>query len=671
LNREIVDQLLKRIGNSTLEQFIRRHDLAEMTPEKLATIYERSLDGVRDRKAGGVFYTPQYIVDFLVHNTVGKLLDGKTPKEAADLKIVDPACGAGVFLLGAYQHLLDWHLAWYSMHCPRNAALRADSRGHFRLALQERIRILLDNVFGVDVDGQAVEITRLSLLLKALDDESAESHGLPDLSGNIKCGNSLVGPDFGDPVHGINAFDWHVQFEKVFQNGGFDAVIGNPPFIRMETFKTLKDYLKRNYSCHDERSDLYAYFIERGHRILKPGGRFGMIVSNKFVRANYGEPLRKFLGESSYVETIADFAGLPVFPGATVRTLAFISLHGVKPRKTTYAPPPSIDRFAAIRSGKLTVQDNVDQTGYDVARLCGRQSEWKFSPNGVNALLSKLQTGRRTLREYCQGPPCRGVVSGLTDAFVIDEAARRSILRRNPEAREILKPFLNGRDVRRYRIEPPGLYLIYTFHGVEIRRYPAVERHLKPFKPQLEKRATRQNWYELQQPQLRFARLMEEPKIVFPDMATEPRFALDDSGHYGSNTIYFLPKRDLFLLGLLNSRVSFFYFRQKCAGLESKTETYLRFFGQYLEGFPIAQADAAQRGNLISLIDSMLSLQTSAPTADRRIDDTSCRIDRLVYDLYGLGDDEIELVENTTNSARGPSPRLILPSANGRMECPV
>jgi hypothetical protein len=263
-------------------------------------------------------------------------------------------------------------------------------------------------------------------------------------------------------------------------------------------------------------------------------------------------------------------------------------------------------------------------------------------------------------------------VSGLTDAFVIDEAERRSILKRNPQAREILKPFINGRDVRRYRIKPPGLYLIYTFHGVDIRRYPAVERHLKPFKPRLEKRATQQKWYELQQPQLRFARLMEEPKIVFPDMATEPRFALDDSGHYGSNTIYFLPKRDLFLLGLLNSRVSFFYLRQKCAGLESKNETYLRFFGQYLEDFPVAQANAAQRKTLISLVNTMLSLQASA--ASKSPDDKEQldrRIDRLVYNLYGLGDDEIELVENATDGGREPSPRLILPSANGRMECPV
>jgi len=704
--REHPDELTPglEIDDATLKHIVRRlyypdspYAFSAMAPEILGNVYERFLGSIIEltpahrakvepkpevRKAGGVFYTPQFIVDFIVRNTLGKLLDGQTPDEAKDLKIVDPACGSGSFLLGAYQYLLNWHHAWYLQHdaqswCRgKNAPLRPGLQGHFLLTTKERKRILLDNIFGVDIDYQAVEVTQLSLLLKVLEDESTESinalsrlfheRALPDLADNIKCGNSLIGTDIYNSSSAvnpaipederINAFDWDVQFKKIFLKGGFDAVIGNPPYIRMEMFKPLKDYLKRNYKCHDERSDLYAYFVERGHRILKRGGRFGMIVSNKFVRANYGGPLREFLCESSHVETIADFAGLPVFPGATVRTLAFISLYGVSIGKTIYAPPPSADRFASIRAGTLTVQDNVDKTGYEVARLCGRQSDWNFSPNGVNALLLKLETGRQTLQEYCEGPPCMGVKSGLTDAFVIDHKTRRSILKQNPEAKEILKPFLNGRDVRRYRIEPPGLSLIYTFHGVNIRRFPAVERHLKPFKPQLEKRATQQNWYELQQPQLRFARLMDEPKIVFPDIATEPRFALDDAGHYGSNTIYFIPRRDLFLLGLLNSRVSFFFFRQKCAGLESKTEIYLRFFGQYLEGFPVAQADASRRDTLISLVNSMISLQaTSAAKSphdreqlDRRINTTSRRIDRLVYDLYGLSDNEIELVENAT-----------------------
>jgi hypothetical protein len=252
------------------------------------------------------------------------------------------------------------------------------------------------------------------------------------------------------------------------------------------------------------------------------------------------------------------------------------------------------------------------------------------------------------------------VVSGLSNAFVIDETIRRAILDSDPAADAIIKPFVNGRDVRRYYIEHKELYLIYTFHGVKIERYPAIERHLRPFKEALLKRATRQEWYELQQPQLRFAPFMGSPKIIFPDIATTARFALDNIGYFGSNTTYFIPRRDLYLLGLLNSRLGQFYFVRTCAGLEGKNDIYLRFFGQYLEGFPIrtidftSPADVARHDQVVTLVERMLELHRKlaaeqVPHArtvlQRQIDATDRQIDALVYELYGLTDAEIAIVE--------------------------
>lgn len=251
-------------------------------------------------------------------------------------------------------------------------------------------------------------------------------------------------------------------------------------------------------------------------------------------------------------------------------------------------------------------------------------------------------------------------MSGLTKAFVIDEQTRAAIVGSNPEAQELIKPFLNGRDVRRYHIEPKNEYIIYTYHGVDIGRYPAIEQHLRPFKASLEKRATKQEWYELQQPQYRFSRYMDGAKIIFPDIATTPRFALDEVGYYSSNTTYFIPRRDLPLLGLLNSRLGAFYFKTVCAGLEGKTETYLRFFGQYLEGFPIRTidlsdpADKTKHDQMVESVERILSfherLTTTRTSHDktiiqRQIDATDRQIDRLVYELYGLTDEEIAIVE--------------------------
>jgi len=253
-----------------------------------------------------------------------------------------------------------------------------------------------------------------------------------------------------------------------------------------------------------------------------------------------------------------------------------------------------------------------------------------------------------------------GVKSGLTEAFMIDEDTRATILKRNSKASEIIKPFLNGRDVRRYQIDYKGLYLIYTYHGIDIERYPAVEQHLKPFKSKLQSRATRQVWYELQQPQHNFAEYMDRPKIIFPDIATTPRFALDEVGYYSSNTTYFIPRRDLYLLGLLNSRLGNFYFEKTCAGLEGKTETYLRFFGQYLEGFPIRAidfsdpADKVRHDRMVNLVQRMLDLHRQLQAAgceaarerlQREINVTDEQIDALVYERYGLTNEEIRIVE--------------------------
>ncbi len=237
------------------EQFLGK--VIRLTPGHRAKVEEKP----EVKKAGGVYYTPTYIVDYIVKQTVGKLVEGKTPRQISKLRIMDPACGSGSFLLGAYQYLLDHHRQWYEANDPAKHAKRKEpavyqgQNGGWRLTTSEKKRILLNNIYGVDIDRQAVEVTKLSLLLRVLEGESEETLGqqlrlwqeraLPDLGDNIKCGNSLIGPDIfedqliddEEEMRRVNPFDWKVEFPEIVAVGGFDIVIGNPPYVRIQTMK--------------------------------------------------------------------------------------------------------------------------------------------------------------------------------------------------------------------------------------------------------------------------------------------------------------------------------------------------------------------------------------------------------------------------------------------------
>jgi len=676
------------------------YEFSVMPPEILGQVYEQFLGKVIElsaggavrveekpevRKAGGVYYTPAYIVDYIVENTVGALLKDRTPAEAAKLRILDPACGSGSFLVGAYQYLLDWHVKYYSEHPQQYRNRRRETADGMILTAAEKRRILCNNIYGVDLDQNAVEVSKLSLLLKMLENENdasgrqtlmfaAGGRILPDLSDNIKWGNSLIGSDFfrgpqarlfdnEEEMLKVKAFDWagDAGFGDIMAAGGFDAVIGNPPYVRMEEFKDIKPYLRSKYTIHADRMDLYGYFIEKEHELLRDGGAFGMIVSNKFIKARYGKGLRKYLATNANLIEIFDLAGLPVFSGATVRTVIILSTKGTDRGNVRYVPVMPVEDFETINDSSRELTFVRDKSSYRIGHEQIAGDNWSFAPPQVYKLLNRLQELNQALVDFIAPlPVCRGVVSGLTDAFVIDDATRRSIIENNPEAGEIIEPLLNGRDIRKYRINYNKKFLLYTYHGVQIKRYPAIEQHLSQFRERLEKRATKQEWYELQQPQFRFSEYMDMPKIIFPDIGTTTRFALDTTGYYGTNTTYFLPLTDKYLLGILNSQLAQFYFEQVCAGLEGTGDTYLRFFGQYLERVPIRAIDfdnshdVQMHKEMVKLVDEMLDRHRQLPnsTSEGRritealIETVDSEIDALVYKLYGLSDDEVAIVES-------------------------
>ena len=349
-------------------------------------------------------------MDYIVGNTVGKLLANKTPKKASELRILDPACGSGSFLIGAYQYLLDWHLNYYLDDSPekyakgRNPPWSGTTAG-WRLTTAERKRILTNNIYGVDIDSQAVEVTKLSLLLKVLEGETEASlsaqmkmlfeRALPDLGGNIKCGNSLIGPDFyagrqlslldEEEMYRINVFDWNSDtdgFGAIMKAGGFDAVIGNPPYIRIQALKEFApvevEFYKRGYSSASKGNyDIYVVFAEKGLTLLRPGGRLGYILPSKFFTTDYGRELRLLLTSALAVSGIVDFGHAQVFHNATTYT-CLLFLTGSPSNSVTY----TVSDPLALSGGSCVSRD------IPVRELTS--GSWTFAESGANSVIEKI-----------------------------------------------------------------------------------------------------------------------------------------------------------------------------------------------------------------------------------------------------------------------------------------
>ncbi|MCD6102233.1 MAG: N-6 DNA methylase, partial [Candidatus Cloacimonetes bacterium] len=347
------------LGN-IYEQFLGK--TIRLTPSHQAKVEEKP----EVRKAGGVYYTPKYIVDYIVKNTVGEKIKGKTPRQISKITICDPACGSGSFLIQAYQYLLNYHLEFYQKDIKKyKDKIIQISEDSYQLTTQEKKRILLNNIYGVDIDPQAVEVTKLSLLLKVLEGENKETLGktlqlfheraLPNLSNNIKCGNSLIGTDYydnvdmslfgNDEMRKINAFDWEKEFPQIFHRGdakhtekynknkklsdsalntGFDVVIGNPPWVDIKGLDTnLVKYYFSRYATTENRINLYAIFIEKSLKLLNKNGNFSFIIPNSLLMKSSYFKLRKIILEEYHIENIVR---LPdnVFQGVKAESMIIV-----------------------------------------------------------------------------------------------------------------------------------------------------------------------------------------------------------------------------------------------------------------------------------------------------------------------------------------------------------
>ena len=628
------------------------------------------------RKAGGVYYTPKYIVDYIVENTVGKLLKGKKPKDVEKLKIVDPACGSGSFLIGTYQNLLDWHMQYYEKNPPRkgkNSPLSPDGN----LTTAEKKRILLNNIYGVDIDAQAVEVTKLNLLLKALEGETKASidkqltffneRVLPNLEYNIKCGNSLIGTDFYDEQPGlftdnikkINAFDWDKAFPEIFKNGGFDAVIGNPPYVRQELISKHKSYFKNHYKTYHGIADLYQYFIEKGVSLLNKNGVFSFIVANKWMRANYGQPMREWL-KTQTIHQIIDFGDLQIFKSVSTYPSIIVASKESKNNKTIIATEVKTLMFDSLEQ---YIKENMKKITKELLDNKG----WSLSRDTEINLQKKLLINSVELGKYVERKIYRGLLTGLNEAFVINEETKNRLIKEDSKNREVIKPFLAGRDIKRFKPPQSDKYLILFEKGFTKNKmgkgnplkwfrntYPAIAKHFKTYSNKLEKRLDKGNyWWELRA--CDYFKEFEKPKIMLPDIAKKTEATYDNKGYYCVNTAYIIPVDNKFLLGVLNSKLITYYYSKITSSIRGG---YFRFIRQYLEKIPISKK---RNPEIVKCVEDLLhlnkDLHTSTLTTQRQqiqraIDHAERKIDELVYELYGLSEEEVRIIEEATSKTK-------------------
>lgn len=698
--------------------------------EILGTVYERFLGKIirltaghqakieekpEVRKAGGVYYTPAYIVEYIVRQTVGRQMEGKSPTQLAGkgkgqpFRVLDMACGSGSFLLGAYQYFLDYCLKWYIANGPEEfpQAVYAARAGDWRLTIAEKKRILTTHVFGVDIDPQAVEVSKLSLLLKVLEGESAETVGqqlklihiermLPNLSDNIKCGNSLIGPDYftgrlipdAEELARVNPFDWTREFPAAMKSGGFDCIIGNPPYIRIQTMKEtapleVEIYKELFQTAREGNYDIYVVFIEQGLKLLNGKGRLGFICPHKFFNARYGAPVRGVVSEGQHLTHVVHFGDQQVFDGATTYT-CLLFLDKSPAQECRFIQVKDLVKWKTPQNGKSVVpgEESVAEGTIPASRIAA--TEWNFHIGNGKALFAKLS--RMPIKLGDLADIYVGLQTSADPIFLFKDVPAlkgRTVAVHSKQLDEtvsletgLLRPVIRSGSIGRYFAHVTAAVLFpYAFingkavlvsESVMKKAYPHAWAYLRRNMPILAEREHSKfggtTWYQLYPKNLD---LWEQTKILVPYMVTRLSAYYDSGNNYFVNVttggfgVTIPPEHgDLrYFTGLLNSRLLDWMMKRV------STSFHGGYFGankQYLVQLPIRTLDLnkprekARHDRVVKLVDSMLAMhrqlasaksQTQRGALQRQIETTDAEIDRQVYDLYGLTKEEIAIVE--------------------------
>lgn len=637
--------------------------------EILGTIYERFLGKVirpqglgvtieekpEVRKAGGVYYTPQYIVHYIVEQTVGKLLDSQPPEKTLALRFLDPACGSGSFLIRVFERVCEHWQAWLLAHPKarkKNLCWIEDATGDVHLTAALKRRILTANIYGVDLDPGAVEVTQLSLYLKMLEHENRNTLArerelfaeedepalLPPLAANIKCGNSLIASDFSldpDELVRVRAFDWDVQFAAIMKTGGFDAVVGNPPYVQIENIPTEdRSYFVSVYGENGKlgkRYDLYQVFVMRAIRLLRAKARLGYILPNTFLMGHSYSLLRKRLVGLGLIHELVD---LPqgVFLGVVVdNVLLFFERQESAPMRAAY-------RIAVNKLQPKSDKSRVAKRDWDESfeirqSALSAESEWKINvhtnPRQAQFFEKVERSGKRLGNET---ESSQGIILYRTE----DEADEAKYTGFQPK--KGWKHLLRGKNIGRYE----------TIWGGEFVSYG--------------------EWLWC----ARDERFFNQPKLLLHAMRNKSLArrlvaTYDEDLHYNAHNLGNIVSKSgsafalKFILGIFNSALINYWYRSHFPNVNINPSDFRQIPLPALNlGRP---TDRARHDRLVTLVDKMLTFvpKLRAATADHEratlqnaVTATDNQIDQLVYELYALTPEEIALVERAGNSAPAP-----------------
>lgn len=646
-----------------------------VTTDKRAKVVEKP----EVRKAGGVYYTPEYVVRYVVGQTVGEMIRGKTPEDVSTMRFADIACGSGSFLLGVYDELLRHHASYYNEPQNRKKALKAgcveNADGSLRLSLTQRKDVLLNNIYGVDLDAQAVEVAQLSLFLKLLEEEttaSAKSYQLhfretmlPSLARNVVHGNSLIGWDViegklfeDEEERKLYPLDFAQAFPEVMKKGGFSGIVGNPPYVRIQGFPRKQiEYFSRHYQAAKGNYDLYVNFVERAYDLLRPDGKVGLIVPNKFFKTDYGAGLRKFITDNRALERVVDFGAGQVFQATTYTCLLFLGKGDDKACRYASAEP---------NAESLSSAQFVPVSGDTLS-----DSAWLFTGEDDRRLMSKMLERSVRLLDL-PADMSRGSSTGDDETFVVDAGAGTDV------EEEILSTPVFASDFGRYVFRPAGKWrIIFPYEvagGVsrlysedELRRkFPRAYAYLRSRRAALEKRKQYAQWYGYSAP--RNLALHSRAQLIVPLLADRGLFAFIPpeergricpmaSGGFTVTVAETCGMSPLYVLGLLNSRLLFWKLARESNVFRGGWITCTK---QYFGELPIRvidssdKADRARHDHVVELVGHMLKAKEQLGRArtdhDRNYYENKCavldrQLDASVYELYGLSGEEIRNVE--------------------------
>ncbi|MCX6227407.1 MAG: Eco57I restriction-modification methylase domain-containing protein, partial [Bacteroidia bacterium] len=410
-----------------------------------------------------------------------------------------------------------------------------------------------------------------------------------------------------------NSFEWRFEFPEVLnENGefiGFDVVIGNPPYIRQEELLPIKPWLKDNYETFAGMADLYVYFIERGNQILRQKGEFTFIVPNKWMRAGYGATLRNYLNQR-HIMQLVDFGDLPVFEEATTYP-SILALRN-EPGQTNF--PGCLIKTLDF---PVSLSDYISENQFRMTVYASGSEGWIMNDNRTQQLLDKIRKQGVPLSEYVDGKIYYGIKTGLNEAFVIDTATRDRLIVEDPKSAEVIKPFLAGRDIKRYRQPVSDKYLIFARRGIEITQYPALLKHLEQYREQLEPRPLNftganwkgrkpgsYKWYEIQDA-VDYWEEFEKPKIIVPCIVKAGSYSLDGKGIFSNDKTSIIVSDEKFLLALLNSRLIDLVLKQIAS---TKQGGYFEYKPMYFSQLPILLLEDLRKKQLNELVESLLNL---------------------------------------------------------------